>query len=275
VNERADPQSTASTLRELAVELATVGGTVAAEGWRRDIANGASRRSMTTATKSSLTDIVTSHDRAAEAAIVEALVARRPDDAIVGEEGTQRAGISGLSWFLDPIDGTTNFLYGLPLWSTSVGVADGEGTVAGAVFVPGTGELFAAARGAGATRNREPIRASAEADVSLALVATGFGYLAERRAAQARRLAALIDQIRDIRRGGSAALDLCYAAAGIVDAYYEDGLNSWDVTAGELIAREAGCRTGDFAGGPPTPAQLLVAPPALFEHLSALLVAAG
>jgi myo-inositol-1(or 4)-monophosphatase len=275
VNEQADPQSTASTLRELAVELATVGGTVAAEGWRQDIANGASRRSMTAATKSSLTDVVTSHDRAAEAAIVEALVARRPDDAIVGEEGTQRTGTSGLSWFLDPIDGTTNFLYGLPLWSTSVGVADGDGTVAGAVFVPGTGELFAAARGAGATRNGEPIRASAEADVSLALVATGFGYLAERRAAQARRLTALIDQIRDIRRGGSAALDLCYAAAGIVDAYYEDGLNSWDVAAGELIAREAGCRTGDFAGGPPTPAQLLVAPPALFERLSALLVSAG
>jgi myo-inositol-1(or 4)-monophosphatase len=261
-------------LRELACELATVGGTMAADGWRRDIASGTSRSTMTAATKSSRTDVVTLHDRAAEATIVASLTTRRPDDAIVGEEGTQRAGTSGLSWFLDPIDGTTNFLYGLPLWSTSVGVADAEGTVAGAVFVPATGELFAAARGDGATRNGEPIQASREADASLALVATGFGYLPARRSEQARRLAMLIENIRDIRRGGSAALDLCYAAAGMVDAYFEDGLNSWDVVAGELIAREAGCRTGDFAGGPPTPAELLVAPPALFDQLSALLVTA-
>ena len=162
----------------------------------------------------------------------------------------QRPGTSGLSWYLDPIDGTTNFLYGLPLWSTSVGVTDARGAVAGAVFVPVTGELFAAARGAGATRNGQRIRASSETDASLALVATGFGYLPARRAEQARRLATLIEHIRDIRRGGSAAIDLCYAAAGMVDAYFEDGLNSWDVVAGELIAREAGCRTGDFAGGP-------------------------
>ena len=258
-------------LRQLACELATVGGTMAADGWRRDIASGTSRSTMAAATKSSRTDIVTLHDRAAEATIVATLAARRPDDAIVGEEGTQRAGTSGLSWFLDPIDGTTNFLYGLPMWSTSVGVADVDGTIAGAVFVPATGELFAAARGEGATRNGEPIRASSEVDASLALVATGFGYVPARRTEQARRLAKLIEQIRDIRRGGSAALDLCYAAAGMVDAYFEDGLNSWDVVAGELIAREAGCRTGDFAGGPPTPAQLLVAPPALFDQLSALL----
>jgi myo-inositol-1(or 4)-monophosphatase len=262
-------------LRELAAELATVGGKMAAEGWRRDIASGTSRTTMTAATKSSRTDVVTLHDRAAEATIVAALTTRRPDDAIVGEEGTQRPGTSGLSWYLDPIDGTTNFLYGLPLWSTSVGVADRDGSVAGAVFVPATGELFAAARGDGATRNGEPIRASVETDASLALVATGFGYLPERRAEQARRLATLVQSIRDIRRGGSAAVDLCYTAAGMFDAYFEDGLNSWDVAAGELIAREAGCRTGDFAGGPATPAQRRVAPPALFEQLSALLAAAS
>ena len=267
--------NTPGALRELACELATAGGSMAAEGWRRDIAIGTTRRSMTAATKSSDTDVVTRHDRAAEAAIVERLVAMRPDDAIIGEEGTQHDGTSGLSWFLDPIDGTTNFLYGLPLWSTSVGVVDGDGTVAGAVFVPVTGELFAAERGAGATRNGEPIRASGEVDPALALVATGFGYVPSRRAQQARRLTTLIPAIRDIRRGGSAAVDLCYTAAGLVDAYYEDGLNSWDVVAGELIAREAGCRTGDFAGGPPTPAQLLVAPPGLFETLSAMLMASG
>lgn len=263
--------SDATGLRDLACELATLGGTMAVDGWRRDIASGTSRATMTAATKSSRTDVVTLHDRAAEATIVAALTARRPGDAIVGEEGTQRPGTSGLSWYLDPIDGTTNFLYGLPLWSTSVGVADGDGAIAGAVFVPVTGELFAAARGQGATRNGDTIHASSEVDASLALVATGFGYLPQRRAEQSRRLAALIEHIRDIRRGGSAAIDLCYTAAGMVDAYYEDGLNSWDVVAGELIAREAGCRTGDFAGGPASPAELLVAPPALFEQLCALL----
>jgi myo-inositol-1(or 4)-monophosphatase len=262
-------------LRELACELASMGGTMAADGWRRDIASGTSRTTMTAATKSSRTDVVTLHDRAAEATIAAALAERRPDDAIVGEEGTQRPGTSGLAWHLDPIDGTTNFLYGLPLWSTSVGVTDDEGAVAGAVFVPVTGELFAASRGAGATRNGEPIRASGEVDATMALVATGFGYLPTRRAEQARRLATMMEKIRDIRRGGSAAVDLCYTAAGMVDAYFEDGLNSWDVVAGELIAREAGCRTGDFAGGSATPAELLVAPPQLFEQLSALLAAAG
>src|SRR5262245_47994117 len=262
-------------LRELACELAIAGGTVAVEGWRRDIAGGVSRATMTAATKSSRTDVVTAHDRAAEARVVAALAERRPEDAIVGEEGTQRPGTSGLSWYLDPIDGTTNFLYGFPLWSTSVGVADDDGTVAGAVFVPATGELFAAARGAGSTRNGEPIRPSAEVDVSLALVATGFGYLPERRTAQVRRLASVIADVRDVRRGGSAAIDLCYAAAGFVDAYFEDGLNSWDIAAGELIAREAGCRTGDFSGGPPRPGEILAAPPALFDQLSALLIKAS
>jgi myo-inositol-1(or 4)-monophosphatase len=262
-------------LLQLAGELATLGGTMAADGWRRDIAVGTSRHTMTAATKSSRTDVVTVHDRAAEASIVAALVAMRPDDSIVGEEGTQRSGNSGLSWYLDPIDGTTNFLYGFPLWSTSVGVADRDGAVAGAVFVPATGELFAASRGRGATRNGEPIQASGETDASLALVATGFAYLPARRAAQGRRLAAVLPNVRDIRRGGSAALDLCYAAAGFVDAYFEDGLNSWDVAAGELIAREAGCRTGDFAGGPARPEQLLAAPPLLFQQLSAMLIDAG
>ncbi len=175
----------AAELRELACELATLGGSMAADGWRRDIASGTTRTTMTAATKSSRTDVVTLHDRAAEATIVAALTARRPDDAIVGEEGTEREGTSGVSWFLDPIDGTVNFLYGFPLWSTSVGVADNDGAVAGAVFVPVTGELFAAARGEGATRNGEPIRASGEVDLSLALVATGFGYLPSRRSEQA------------------------------------------------------------------------------------------
>ena len=127
--------------------------------------------------------MVTAHDRAAEAEIVSGLLAERPDDAIVGEEGTSRAGTSGITWYVDPIDGTTNFLYGYPLWSTSIGAGDEHGALVGAVYVPTTGELFAAARGEGATRNGRPIRCSDEDDLSLALVATGFAYdPAERRA---------------------------------------------------------------------------------------------
>ena len=228
---------------------------MAADGWRRDIASGTSRTTMAAATKSSRTDVVTLHDRAAEATIVAALTARRPDDAIVGEEGTATTGHLGAVVVPRPDRRHDE----LPLRAPAVvDVGRRRRRRRNASPAPcssrSTGELFAAARGAGATRNGEPIRASSEVDASLALVATGFGYLPARRAEQARRLATLIEHIRDIRRGGSAALDLCYAAAGMVDAYFEDGLNSWDIVAGELIAREAGCRTGDFAGGPATPA---------------------
>ena len=244
---------------------------MAADGWRRDIASGTTRTSMTAATKSSRTDVVTLHDRAAEATIVAALAARRPDDAIIGEEGTERTGTSGLSWFLDPIDGTTNFLYGLPLWSTSVGVADGDGSGRRGRVRPGDRRVVRRGpRLRGDPQRRADPGERRDRRLALALVATGFGYLPSRRAEQAQRLAAMIHSVRDIRRGGSAALDLCYTAAGMVDAYFEDGLNSWDVAAGELIAREAGCRTGDFAGGPASPGELLVAPPRTVRALSAL-----
>lgn len=258
-------------LLDLACRLAVDGGKLAAAGWHRDVAAGRTRQAMTAATKSSRTDVVTLHDRAAEGLLVSTLAARRPADAIVGEEGTQRPGTSGISWYVDPIDGTTNFLYGLPLWSTSVGATDASGSLVGAVYVPATDELFAAARGHGATRNGRTIRASGEVDLTLALVATGFSYQPARRAVQASRIAAIVPHIRDIRRTGSAAIDLCYTAAGIVDAYFEDGLNSWDIVAGELIARESGCRSGDFASGPSSPAELLVSSPGLFDALSALL----
>ncbi len=138
------------------------------------------------------------------------------------------------------------------------------------MYVPATGELFASARGAGATRNGRPIRCSDETDLSLALVATGFGYDPADRARQAARFARLAPLVRDIRRGGSAAIDLAYTAAGFVDAYYEQHLNPWDMAAGELIAREAGCRSGDFAGGPARPGELIVAAPGVFEALRAL-----
>jgi len=253
---------------ELTCRLAVEAGDAALAG-RRDAALPA----ITPGTKSTATDLVTAYDRAAEALIVAGIRAARPDDAVVGEEGTNHVGTSGVSWYIDPIDGTTNFVYDLPLWSTSVAAGDAEGIFAGAVYVPALGELFAATRGGGATLNGRPIRCSDRADLGLALVATGFSYDAARRSRQGAVVAGLIGAVRDIRRLGSAAIDLCYVAAGRYDAYFEAGLNSWDAAAGELIAREAGCRTGDHHGGPPVPAELLVAAPAIFDELQQHLAA--
>ena len=254
-------------LLALACRLAVEAGDLAAAGARRD--------GVATRTKSTETDLVTAHDGAAEQVVVDGLAADRPDDAIVGEEGTDRAGTSGLSWYVDPIDGTTNFVYGLTHWSTSIAVGDASGMLAGAVYLPVTGELFAAGRGMGATCNGEAIACRPTTDLGMALVATGFSYAPVRRRRQAAIVTAIIGDVRDIRRSGSAAVDLCHVAAGRVDAYYEEHLNIWDMAAGLLIAQEAGCRSGDFAGHPPVPEQLLVTAPALFDDLArALSVAA-
>jgi myo-inositol-1(or 4)-monophosphatase len=260
-----------SDLLDLACRLATQGGDVASAGRRADLHALDARAAMGALTKSSATDVVTRHDRAAEQVIVAALVDARPDDEIVGEEGSRRPGRSGVAWHLDPIDGTTNFLYGIPMWSTSVAAVDASGPIAGAVYVPDTGELFAAERARGATRNGRPISASSESRLDLALVGTGFSYLPDRRLRQARLFAGVAPRIRDVRRMGSAAIDLVYTAAGFLDGYYEEHLNSWDMAAGELIAREAGCRSGDFSGGPARPSQLLVAAPGVYDGLQALL----
>ena len=247
-------------------ELLTVACQVAVEGG--DVAAaGRTATALDIATKSSATDLVTVLDHTAEDTIVGRLAALRPGDAVVGEEGTHREGTSGVSWLIDPIDGTTNFVYRVPQWATSVAASDAGGALAGAVYVPTMGELFAAGRGRGATLNGEPIACSGCTDVSLALVATGFGYRPDDRRRQAALVEHVIGSVRDIRRIGSAAIDLCYAACGRVDAYYEAGLNPWDVAAGELIAREAGCRSGDFTGGPPAANRLLVAAPSIFDDL--------
>ncbi len=222
-------------------------------------------------TKSTATDLVTVHDRAAERVVVEGIVSARPDDAIVGEEGTNRAGTSGISWYVDPIDGTTNFVYDLPAWCTSVAAGTADEMLVGAVYAPPNGELFAAASGRGATLDGRPITHSGREDVALVLLATGFAYDPAHRHRQATVIERMIGEVRDIRRLGSAALDLCYVAAGRCDAYFEAGLNRWDMAAGELIAREAGCRSGDFAGGPPRPDELLVAAPGIFDGMTALL----
>jgi myo-inositol-1(or 4)-monophosphatase len=226
-------------------------------------------------TKSTVTDLVTMHDQAAERVIVERLEAARPDDAIVGEEGTNRPGTSGISWYVDPIDGTTNFVYDLPAWSTSIAAGNAEQTLVGAVYVPPVGELFAAAAGRPATLDGHPIGHSGRAELGLALVATGFAYDPVRRREQAAVVERLLGDVRDLRRFGSAAVDLCYVAAGRFDAYYETDLNRWDMAAGELIARQAGCRTGDHRGRPARPDELLVAAPGIFDEMTRLLTASA
>ena len=222
-------------------------------------------------TKSSPTDLVTEFDRAAERLIVEAIRRDRPDDTIIGEEGADHTGGSGLAWHVDPIDGTTNFVYDLPTWACSVGVVhDGVG-VAGAVYAPMVDELYAAAAGHGATLNSIPIRVSALTNPALALIATGFAYQPDTRVAQARQMLGLAAHVRDFRRFGAASYDLCLVACGRVDAYYEQNLNSWDMVAGEVICREAGAVTSDWSGGPVRPAELLAAAPGIHSEFLTLL----
>lgn len=226
-------------------------------------------------TKLTDTDMVTKFDRESETLIITELRSRRPDDSIVGEEGGGHVGTSGIEWHVDPIDGTTSFMYGLPTWCVSIGAQDASGAVVGAVYMPDLDEMFAARRGGGATLNGSAISCTSLADVSKALVATGFSYTPSQRTVQSRRVTEFIHQIRDVRRMGAAAVDICFVACGRLDAYFEENLHSWDVLAAELIAREAGARTGDFGGGPLRPAEVLVSAPGVFDALSRLLVSAA
>jgi myo-inositol-1(or 4)-monophosphatase len=236
-------------------------------------------------TKSSATDAVTAIDRASEEFIRRRLLELRPDDTIIGEEGDDQAGTSGTAWLVDPIDGTVNFVYGLPQYAVSLAaVVDGE-TAAGFVINVVSGERWGAARGVGAWRSfggeRTQLFAAdpPAAGLAHALVATGFNYVPEVRARQARAVAELMPHIRDIRRFGSAALDLCALASGRFDAYVEQGLQPWDLAAGVLICREAGLVVSglDAEGTPGEPSERLVmaAPSALAEEFFALVVACG
>jgi myo-inositol-1(or 4)-monophosphatase len=223
------------------------------------------------ATKSSPTDVVTAMDRAAEELIRARVLAVRPDDRILGEEGGDTPGSTGVRWIVDPIDGTVNFLYGLPDWAVSIAVeVEGE-IVAGAVAVPARGEMFTAEKGGGALLGGERLRCNSGVPLERALVATGFGYEAGRRAVQARVLTTVLPRVRDIRRGGSCAIDLCSVAAGRVDAYYERGTHYWDHAAAGLVAVEAGARIGGLGGRPYSVELGLCAAPALFEELHDLL----
>jgi len=218
------------------------------------------------ATKSTPTDLVSEADLAAELAIRELLAARRPNDAIVGEEGDDVAGSTGLRWIVDPLDGTVNYLFGIPQWAVSVAC---EGEV-GVVLDPVRGELFTVRAGEAALLDGAPLRGSDRSELATAMVATGFGYDAGVRAAQAEVVARLLPQVRDIRRLGSAALDLAWLAAGRYDAYYEYGLNAWDWAAGEMLCTAAGLETRHLDPLPGTGAGLLVAPAGLIDGLEAI-----
>ena len=220
--------------------------------------------------KSSATDMVSDADREAEAAISELLRRERPDDALVAEEGSGEGGSSGRRWVVDPLDGTTNYLYGHPQWCVSVALEDAEGGLAGVVYDPPRDETFRAARGEGAELNAAAIRVRDHDDLSTALVATGFGYDPERRAAQAEVLRRVLPRIRDIRRAGAAALDLAWLAAGRLDGYYERGLNPWDWAAGSLLVIEAGGRVEPLLG---EPFGLVAGGPRLVEPLRELVEA--
>ena len=192
--------------------------------------------------KSTPTDVVTEMDRAAEALIVRRILAARPGDGLLGEEGAARPGSTGVRWVIDPLDGTVNYLYRRPDFGVAIGVEVAGAVVAGAVFAPARDELFAAVRGAGATLNGQPIHPSGETRLAHALCGTGFAYDADARRAQGTLLAGLIGEVRDVRRAGSAALDLCAVACGRLDAYYERGLQPWDGAAASLIVSESGAR---------------------------------
>jgi myo-inositol-1(or 4)-monophosphatase len=216
--------------------------------------------------KSSPGDVVTAVDTASEELIVGRLLAARPDDGVLGEEGADRTGTSGVRWVVDPIDGTVNFLYGLPAYAVSIAAEVDGAVVAGVVLNVGTGELFTARAGGGAlleAPGEAPVRLSGSAPVSLeqTLVATGFGYRVEQRRVQGAVVADLLPRVRDIRRFGCASLDLCAVAAGRVDAYYELDLNPWDHAAGALVAAEAGLVLAGLGGRPfADPMAVAVAP---------------
>ncbi len=269
-------ESVAGELLELAIEAARMAGGLLSERF----GHGGERHVMS---KSTPTDLVSEADLSSERAIRELLADRRPEDGFVGEEGGREVSGSGLSWVVDPLDGTVNFLFGIPQWCVSVAVRDGAGTIAGAVYDPNRDELFAATRegrptltgAAGTIELSGPGRggpigsergkpAGSERDeLPTAMIATGLAYDAKVRAAQAKVLARLVPRVRDIRRFGSAALDLTWTAAGRYDAYFERSVKQWDIAAGQLICERAGLRVMELEVHENLPWGILVAPPAL------------
>jgi myo-inositol-1(or 4)-monophosphatase len=233
------------------------------------------------ATKSTVVDIVTEADREVEALIRSKIADARPADGILGEEGGSSGGSSGLTWVVDPIDGTVNYLYGIPHYAVSIAVVEGDGdpltwtALVGCVSNPATGETFTAARGEGAYLGDRPLRVAPAVPLGEALIATGFAYAAETRAEQGALVARMLPQVRDIRRLGTASLDLCFVADGRYNAFFERTLSPWDHAAGALVAREAGARVEGRDGAPPSRDFILAAEPQMADRLEELLRSLG
>jgi myo-inositol-1(or 4)-monophosphatase len=287
------PSVPTEELLQLAADAAVTAGLLLLESFGRDAA------SHDVTSKSTPTDLVSEADRAAERAIRETLARARPQDGFLGEEGGDSAGDSGLRWVVDPLDGTVNFLFGIPQWCVSVAVQDDAGSLAGAIYDPLRGDLFTAVRGGpptvwarvgpqpgygggpsgpvhgggssgavdggGLSAGAEPrtLTASGRTDLATAMVATGLAYDARVRAAQARVLERAVSRVRDIRRFGSAALDLAWTAAGRYDAYFERTVKPWDIAAGTLLCEAAGLRVVELPVHEDLPWGILVAAPAL------------
>lgn len=253
-------------LLDLATRAAAAAATFLEQGW--------AQRAVV-ATKSSSTDIVTQMDRGSESLLVELILSERPDDAILGEEGASRQGSSGVTWVLDPLDGTVNYLYGFPAWAVSVAAVVDDRPVVGVVHAPALGTVWRGVAGEFAVANDEPIRGGEVVELERALVATGFGYDPAVRARQGAIVAELLPRIRDIRRAGAAAVDMCWVAQGVVDAYFERGTHLWDRAAAMAICDGAGVRVGGVDGGPATDPMTIAANPGLFESLRSTLIELG
>jgi myo-inositol-1(or 4)-monophosphatase len=230
------------------------------------------RRDAGLSTKTTSTDVVLDADRAAEAEVVKILRDAYPNDTIVAEEGSAAGGMSSRHrWFVDPLDGTVNYLYGIPHFAVAIACEDDEGLLAAAVFDPSRDELFTAARGAGAWLRTERLRVSGASDLAKSLVATGFAYVADARAEQARILNGVLPHVRDIRRFGSAQLDLAYVAGARYDAYFESVDKPWDWKAGALLVQEAGGRVSELPQARPGHPHITASAPLIHDGLVALL----
>lgn len=255
-NNTADSIPTPSQLCDLAVDIAREAGQLLSNRRAAD---------LDVHTKSTATDVVTAMDKASEALIVQRITAARPDDAILGEEGTSRAGITGIRWIIDPLDGTVNYLYQLPAWAVSIGVERDGDIVAGAVYDARSQKIYDAYLTGGARYDGQPISCSTASDLAFSLIGTGYHYAAANRARQGKIAALMLPQVRDLRRIGSAALDLCAVAHGRLDGFYEQFLFEWDRAAGRLIATEAGARFAIFDDEDPD--VTFATAPAIFDQL--------
>ncbi len=217
--------------------------------------------------KTSIVDFATQMDKASENLIVNQILGARPDDGILAEEGSSVSGSSGITWIIDPLDGTVNYFYDLPAWNVSIAAADENGALVGVVYSPSIGSLWTGIRGQGSFHNGEKIKTGNETNLQKSLVLTGFSYDLVKRVEQSAILEKMIPQVRDIRRFGSAAVDLCFVAMGKADAYYEYGLQPWDRAAGALIAREAGAIISNWEGAEPDYEMVICANPALHQIL--------